>query len=425
MLFRIFIFLASAAAIYVACEYFVNAVEWCGNRMKLGAMAVGSLLAAFGTALPESVVTFMAVVFGRTEAERQLGVGAALGGPLVLATVAYAIVGVALVANGARTKPIPIPAGANLIRRDQGLFLALFLVNLALGLSSFPGKRWMAVGFVVAYLVYARARARDAGAVVDAALLEPLKVRPGHPTLGWAAFQALAALTVITVASRLFVSQLGAIAVALHCPPQLAALLLSPIATELPETLNAVIWVRQGRPRLALANISGSMMIQATIPAALGIYFTSWRFDRSLMVSAVITLLAIAYLWLVFSAKAVRPVALASVCIFYAVFGLAVASYFAHRWQHVPSEDHRRANPFAVSAEAATDGKKIFAAHCAACHRSGGAGPVLARGRLKQATDGDVEWFLRQGDLGQGMPSWHSLAEDDRWRVIRYLRSVQ
>ena len=53
----------------------------------------------------------------------------------------------------------------------------------------------------------------------------------------------------------------------------LVALLLSPVATELPETLNAWIWVRQGKERLALANISGAMMIQATIPTALGLFF--------------------------------------------------------------------------------------------------------------------------------------------------------
>jgi cation:H+ antiporter len=29
----------------------------------------------------------------------------------------------------------------------------------------------------------------------------------------------------------------------------------------MPKTMNAVIWVRQGKERLALANISGAMMI--------------------------------------------------------------------------------------------------------------------------------------------------------------------
>src|SRR5579859_7128454 len=85
-----FLFLLSAGAIYVACEYFVNGVEWFGRKLNLGATATGTVLAAFGTALPESAVTFVAVVLGRTPEQKDIGVGAALGGPLVLATIAYA-----------------------------------------------------------------------------------------------------------------------------------------------------------------------------------------------------------------------------------------------------------------------------------------------------------------------------------------------
>ena len=79
--------IACAAAIYVACEWFVNAVEWLGHRLRVGPLAVGTILAAFGTALPESVVTFVAVVFGTTASQKNIGVGAAMGGPLVLATI--------------------------------------------------------------------------------------------------------------------------------------------------------------------------------------------------------------------------------------------------------------------------------------------------------------------------------------------------
>jgi cation:H+ antiporter len=84
-------------AIYFACEYFVNGVEWFGRKLKLSATATGTVLAAFGTALPESAVTFVAVIFGKTPEARDIGVGAALGGPLVLATIAYAVVGGAVV----------------------------------------------------------------------------------------------------------------------------------------------------------------------------------------------------------------------------------------------------------------------------------------------------------------------------------------
>jgi cation:H+ antiporter len=89
--------LGSAVVIYLACEYFVNGVEWVGRKFAVGQQATGTILAAFGTALPESVVTFVAVVFGVTAAQKEIGVGAALGGPLVLATIAYATVGLTLI----------------------------------------------------------------------------------------------------------------------------------------------------------------------------------------------------------------------------------------------------------------------------------------------------------------------------------------
>ncbi|HTN40414.1 MAG TPA: sodium:calcium antiporter, partial [Asticcacaulis sp.] len=99
MLLTLLLFFGSAIAIYLACEFFVNSVEWCGKHMNLGATAVGSVLAAFGTALPESAVTFMAVVFGKTALQKDIGVGAAMGGPLVLATIAYGVVGLAFWLN--------------------------------------------------------------------------------------------------------------------------------------------------------------------------------------------------------------------------------------------------------------------------------------------------------------------------------------
>ena len=96
------LFLGSAAAIYIACEYFVNGIEWLGRKLGVGETATGTILAAFGTAMPESAVTFVAVVFGRNAAQKDIGVGAALGGPLVLATISYAIVGLALMWNHRR-----------------------------------------------------------------------------------------------------------------------------------------------------------------------------------------------------------------------------------------------------------------------------------------------------------------------------------
>ena len=133
---------------------------------------------------------------------------------------------------------------------------------------------------------------------------------------------------VIEAASRVFVSQLEAIGVAFSLPPHLVALVLSPVATELPETINALIWVRQGQERLALANISGAMMIQATIPSSLALFATPWLFDTPLIVAGVLTAIAIVYLWWLFRRGNVDARWLLPVGMLYGVFGAFAIWHF-------------------------------------------------------------------------------------------------
>lgn len=323
--------LGSAVVIYLACEYFVNGVEWVGRKFAVGQQATGTILAAFGTALPESVVTFVAVVFGVTAAQKEIGVGAALGGPLVLATIAYATVGLTLILT---RKHLPRTAAVlgdfKRLSRDQGWFLGIFAVKIGLGLFLFSLKPWLGVLFLAAYAAYfwSEMRRGDAGDEAEGEL-EPLKLTPRRETPAtWAAVtQTLVALVVIFIASRVFVSQLDALGPILGIKPQLLALLLSPIATELPETLNAIIWVRQGKYRLALANISGAMMIQATVPTALGLFFTPWLLDRSLILAAAVTLLAVGMMFVAFRRGVVSRGFLATMILFYFLFAVVLVLF--------------------------------------------------------------------------------------------------
>ena len=333
MLLTLCLFLGSAGAIYFACEYFVNGVEWFGQKLKLGATATGTVLAAFGTALPESAVTFVAVIFGKTPEARDIGVGAALGGPLVLATIAYAVVGVALWYNRRqlqRTDRI-IRVDHQRLACDQSWFLAIFVVKVGLGLVVFALKPLLGVLFLAAYAVYVWREMRSDDSAPEEEVLEPLKLRPTHaePALRWVVTQTVASLVVIAAASRLFVSQLEAIGTAFALPPHLVALVLSPVATELPETINALIWVRQGKERLALANISGAMMIQATIPSSLALFATPWLFDTPLIVAGAMTTVAIVYLWWLFRRGQVDARWLLPVGMLYGVFAIFVAWHFA------------------------------------------------------------------------------------------------
>jgi cation:H+ antiporter len=104
--------------------------------------------------------------------------------------------------------------------------------------------------------------------------------------------------------------------------PAVVALLLSPVATELPEVMNALIWVRQGKTQLALANVSGSMMVQATVPSGLGILFTTWDFDGPLLTSGLVTAAAIVFLLVTLRRGHLSARRLAAAAGFYLLFAL-------------------------------------------------------------------------------------------------------
>ncbi len=317
------VLLLAAGLAYWSCEYFVNGVEWVGRRAGVSQNSVGTVLAAFGTALPESVITFVAVVMGPNAAAKNLGVGAALGGPLVLATIAYPVVGLMLLLT--RTPPGPIDLDWRRLSRDQGWFLLIFIGKITLGFVTFAIKPWCGWLFLLAYAAYTWTEIRHASDVSEGEP-EPLMFQPkrANPDLAIAGLQTLLALVVIYGASRVFVGQLSVVGPWLGIPSAVVALLLSPIATELPETMNAVIWIRQGKHRLALANISGAMMIQATIPTALGLFFTPWRFDGALALAAAITASAMIGLYLLLRRNALSAPRLTLFAGFYALFALGI-----------------------------------------------------------------------------------------------------
>ena len=321
MLVAVPLLLLSAGFVYWACEYFVNGVEWVGRKAGISQNAVGTVLAAFGTALPESVVTFVAVVFGHDAEQKNIGVGAALGGPLVLATIAYPIVGIMLLLTRTQRPNQPIDVNRQRLCRDQSWFLLIFVFKITLGFLAFAIKPWLGWLFLMGYAVYTWVEVRHEGDAPEGEL-EPLKFQSKAQIPGWpmVAVQTLLALGVIFEASHIFVAQLDIVGPWLGIPSTVVALFLSPIATELPETMNAIIWIRQGKHRLALSNISGSMMVQATVPTALGLFFTPWLFDGALAVAAAVTATAVAGLLILLRCNALTPVRLALFALGYAAF---------------------------------------------------------------------------------------------------------
>jgi cation:H+ antiporter len=352
--------LACAVTIYFACEWFINAIEWLGVELKVGPLAVGTVLAAAGTALPESIVTLVAAVFGSPTRGDDIAVGAAMGGPLVVGTIAYGVTGAMLLWRRRRLRQGAPRAGVArsatgtahhtsavqgldqaagvdadgpvvgvdtaALARDQRWFLTIFIFQVALGLVTFALKPWLGLLFFAAFAVYFWREMSPAGEQASGQDLEPLKLQPqrAKPTRAAVLIQVLVTLGLIFGASQLFVAQLEWAGPALGLPAVVVALLISPVATELPEVMNAIIWVRAGKTQLALANISGAMMIQATVASGIGILLTPWRFDTPLMLAALTTVMSVAYLLWLLSRGKFTPARLSLAAGFYVLFAAAL-----------------------------------------------------------------------------------------------------
>jgi cation:H+ antiporter len=282
--------LASFAVILAGAVVFTNAVEWAGNRLGLGQGAVGSLLAAVGTAMPETLIPIVAIVGGASGADG-VAIGAIIGAPFLLATVAMAVVGLsALAYRHRRTQGTRLEAHVPTLDRDLGFFLGFFALAALVGLGvPHPIRIVLAVGFVGAYVLYVHRTLRRGGEVEASESIRPLMLArnaTGEPSRNLIGLQFLVGLGAMVGGAHLFVEEAIEIAERVGVEPLALSLILAPLATELPEKANSFFWVRDGKDALALGNITGAMVFQSTIPVAFGFVFTDWDLDRFAMISA-------------------------------------------------------------------------------------------------------------------------------------------
>jgi cation:H+ antiporter len=106
------------------------------------------------------------------------------------------------------------------------------------------------------------------------------------------------ALVLIVGGARLFVSAVDVIANRFGVPHLVFALLVAPVATELPEKFNSVIWIRRRKDTLAMGNMTGAMVFQSSFPVTIGLLLTPWQLAHEGLVAASIALAAGSVLWL-------------------------------------------------------------------------------------------------------------------------------
>jgi cation:H+ antiporter len=289
------VFLLIALAIILAsAELFTNAVEWFGRRYELGEGAVGSILAAVGTAMPETLVPIIAILFTSGKAADDIGVGAILGAPFMLSSLAMLVTAAAVVIfawRGRRSRDVTV--NEKVMRRDLSHFLIAYGIAMIAGVIPLPHVKWaLAPLLLVFYGYYVWETMKSEGDLGEDT--KPLYFHR-HPVMPhrWRIWlQLLVALLGIVLGAEFFVQEVRTLSETLGASALIVSLLITPIATELPEKFNSVIWIRGRKDTLALGNITGAMVFQSTFPVSVGLIFTSWSLTRDGLVSGALALIS-------------------------------------------------------------------------------------------------------------------------------------
>jgi cation:H+ antiporter len=281
----------SFVVILAGAELFTNGIEWFGRKLGLAEGAVGSVLAAVGTALPETMIPIVAIIFTAGGHGDDVGVGAILGAPFMLATLAMFVTGAAVMWQ-ARRRPAAdvMTVDSFVLRADVFAFALTYAIAIGAAVVLPAEPTWpKVVVAIVLLLSYGRYVMKhfEADPSVDLEDLAPLRfhrldrragrVLPDAPRLRVVNLQVLVAAGLIVLGAVAFVGAVENLARSIGISEVLLALVIAPIATELPEKFNSVIWIRQGKDTLALGNITGAMVFQAAIPTSVALLFAPER----------------------------------------------------------------------------------------------------------------------------------------------------
>ena len=301
------------ALILVGAELFTNGVEWFGHLLGMSEGATGSILAAIGTATPETLVPIVAILFTNSVEANDIGVGAILGAPFMLGTLVMLLIGVTAFLLRKRRGRDTLRVDRAHASRDLGFFLVMYSAAVAIALipplreiKGILGWAFLPTYGLYLFLVLRTPQVSETDieeAAEEKAAFDALSVATylkrfaarldPHRPPGWLIVaQTLLAFGGILVGAKIFAAWIDAFSHAMGFNALLVALLLAPLATELPEAANSLIWTKDGKDVIALGNVAGAMVFQSTVPVTVGVLLTPWILGPFGTVAAIFALVS-------------------------------------------------------------------------------------------------------------------------------------
>lgn len=338
------ILVIALGVILVCAEVFTNGIENFGKYLGLSQAVIGSVLAAVGTALPETIIPIVAIFIYGGEGGKAIGIGAILGAPFMLTTMGLFLVGVGVFCSYLlkKRRTLYIHLEPQTFKRDFSFFLISYSLGVFLS-QTFLNIRlinyFIALLLLFNYIFYIyltfRAKSTSLETEEKLYLLKILEkfvfIRDKKKILivSLSFTQTLLALIFMVKGAHLFVEKLERISIFLGIDPLIFSLLIAPVATELPEKFNSFIWTLKGRDILALGNMTGAMVFQSTFPVSIGLLFTNWKISGLPLIAAMIAVsLSFLYLMSLKILKRLPPQLFLVSGIIYIIYGSIVIKTF-------------------------------------------------------------------------------------------------
>ena len=296
--FQLFLMLI---VILIAAEVFTNALEHLGEKLGISEGVTGSLFAAVGTALPETMVPLLALLAGTKNAStnEEIGVGSILGAPLMLATLSISLMAISVWRQrGIQGHLRPERTG---LTRDLNFFIVAFsfaAIAMYVPHTLAVVRYGISAAMVMTYFVYVLMTLNASKALVadghaTEAGSDMFLCRIGLPNNTVVILlQLILGVTLLIAGAKGFINGVEAAAHIIGISALLLSLLIIPIATELPEKVNSILWIRKGKDTLAFGNITGAMVFQGTLLPAIGIMLTPWQPRSEVVLGIALTLIA-------------------------------------------------------------------------------------------------------------------------------------
>ena len=329
MIDSLYLLLIALVIVFLAAEIFTNALEYLGERMGVSEGVTGSIFAAVGTAMPETIIPIVAILAGGAaeSVNREVGMGAILGAPFMLGTLSLGLM--AWFAGRKRGWLVSFKPESSGLKRDIRTFLfafSLVVVAALLPQGWESARMFVAFSLFLIYFIYlmrtikaSKALVEDGhGTEADNRLYISRLLGESSPV---AVLQLLAGLSLLVIGAKVFVHGVEQASSLFGVSALVVSLLIVPIATELPEKVNSILWIRRGRDTLAFGNITGAMVFQGTIIPAAGMLLMPWAFnDVHAVIAVMLALLGSGLLWFLHTTGRLNPAFLSMNMLLYAAF---------------------------------------------------------------------------------------------------------